>query len=97
MQKAGITSDQVVVVTTRGDFPSHSFLGNQSYIDLASGRWTSVHIEDGPGVNWWSLGFGSHSVPIEGWLNGEKYTVEVNGNRRENVTLAEVYRDAVNN
>ena len=78
MAEAGIKPGQVIVITTEGDFSSNEDpFGKTSYIDLAAGRWTSIHIENGPGVSWWP--FASHSVPIDGWLNGKKYNVEING------------------
>ena len=83
----GIIDDKVIVITTRGDFPSDDLLGNTPYLDHAPGHWTSIHIEDGPGVN--MNPFSSHSVPIDGWLNGKTYKISVNGGPVGEKTISE--------
>jgi len=38
----------------------------------------------------------SHGVPIDGWLNGETYSVRVNGSNPINTKLSSIYRLKVN-
>jgi len=91
MQEAGVSPEQVIIVSAKGDFINYGF----SYHDAAPTRWTSIYIESGPGVStvdWVS----SHSVPIDGWINGDTYTVRVNGGTPIETTLGDIYRQTVN-
>ncbi len=92
MNDAGIKPEQVIVVTTRGDFPSDDLLGNIPYQDNGT-HWTNIHIEDGPGVNWWP--FSSHSVPIDGWLGGQQYKISVNGGPLEERPISKILKEQV--
>ena len=91
MQESGVRPDQVIIVSTKGDFYNWGW----TYEDSAPSHWTSIYIENGPGVSIISPRE-SHSVPIDGWLSGGTYTVRVNGSGPINTTLASIYSVKVN-
>jgi len=92
MQEAGVRPDQVVIVSTKGDI----WNWGGSYADHAPNNWTSIYIENGPGVDVLDPA-SSHSVPIEGWLSGESYSVRINnGDLQQDKKLADILKEEVN-
>jgi hypothetical protein len=91
MKEAGVSPSQVVIVSVKGDF----WNWGGSYAKYAPAEWTSIHIEDGPGVSIMEP-WKSHGAPIDGWLNGEKYSVRINGSNPISTDLSSAYRLKVN-
>ncbi|MFC1624085.1 Ig-like domain-containing protein [Candidatus Omnitrophota bacterium] len=92
IQKTGVRPEQVIIVSMRGDFWNHG----GTYEDHGPEKWTSIYIEDGPGVGRF-MSESSHSIPIEGWLNEDVYKVRINGEPLlENMKLSDIYKQEVN-
>ncbi|MDP8298823.1 MAG: hypothetical protein P9L88_02845 [Candidatus Tantalella remota] len=92
MQESGVFPSQVIIVSAKGDF----WNWGGSYFDHAPNSWTSVYIENGPGVDILNPK-SSHSVPIDGWLSGKEYSIRIDGGELlEGQKLADIYSGEVN-